>query len=188
MDAIEALLTRKSSARLIAPAPGHQDLKVMIQAAVRAPDHCRLRPWRFLVIEDEARARLGDIFQQALRNRDPDASDAALEKERLKPFRAPMLIVVIAKIDDHPKVPAVEQILSAGAAAQNIMLAAHALGYGGIWRSGKPCFDPIVKAALGAGEMDQIVGFLYLGTAERKPVLPEDSISDYLEIWENQPE
>ncbi|WP_339631735.1 nitroreductase [uncultured Sneathiella sp.] len=183
MNAIEALVTRKSTARLIEPAPGAEDLGIMMKAAIRAPDHCRLRPWRFLVVEGTAREKLGDIFMDALKSRDPEAAEALLQKEKNKPQRAPMVIVVIAKVEEHPKVPAIEQILSAGAAAQNLMLAAHALGYGGIWRSGKPCFDPNVKRALGAREADQIVGFLYLGTAERPPILSDESPEEYVEMW-----
>lgn len=184
MDAIEALVTRKSSAMLTAPAPGKEDLRIMMQAAVRAPDHCRLRPWRFIVVDGDAREKLGGIFEEALKARNPDATEPMLEKEKGKPLRAPMVIVVIARIEEHPKVPKVEQILSAGAAAQNIMLAAHALGFAGIWRTGKTCFDPKVNAALGASEADQIVGFLYLGTAERIPVLPDESVDEYVEIWD----
>jgi nitroreductase len=184
MDAIEALVTRKSSAMLTTPAPGKDDLKLIMQAAVRAPDHCRLRPWRFIVFEGAARERLGHIFEEALKARDPDATEAMLQKERGKPMRAPMIIAVIARIEEHPKVPEVEQILSAGAAAQNIMVAAHALGYAGIWRTGKTCFDPQVNAALGASDADQIVGFRYLGTTERTPVLLEEPIDPYVEIWE----
>ena len=183
MDAIEALVTRKSSAMLTSPAPSKEELETLMQAAVRAPDHCHLRPWRFLVVEGDAREALGKVFMDALKRSDPEATDAALLKARGNPMRAPMVIVVIAKIAEHPKVPAIEQVLSAGAAAQNILVAAHALGYGGIWRSGKPCFDPYVKAALGAREEDQIVGFLYLGTAARIPALPKEPISDFMEIW-----
>ena len=183
MNAIEALVTRKSAAMLGEPGPSRDDLDVLMQAAVRAPDHCRLRPWRFLVIENEAREALGQVFMEALKRREPEATEAALMKAQSNPLRAPTIIVVIAKIEEHPKVPAIEQILSAGAAAQNIMIAAHALGYAGIWRSGAPCFDPYVKSALGAGEKDQIVGFLYLGTAVRTPALPQEPFADYMEIW-----
>jgi nitroreductase len=83
----------------------------------------------------------------------------------------------------HSKVPEVEQLLSAGAAAQNIMVAAHAMGYAGIWRTGKPCFDNHVKTALGASKNDQIVGFLYLGTAIRTPAVREEPIANFAEIW-----
>jgi nitroreductase len=183
MEAIDALLSRKSSAMLAKPAPSQEEIQILIQAAVRAPDHCRLRPWRFLIIENGAREALGDLLVEALRVRDPKASYAMIEKARGKPLRAPLIIVVIAKVEEHPKVPNVEQILSAGAAAQNIMIAAHALGYAGIWRSGAPCFDDHVRASLGATGEDQIVGFLYLGTASKKPVLPNESIDEFIENW-----
>ncbi|MAL80505.1 MAG: nitroreductase [Sneathiella sp.] len=183
MDAIEALITRKSSARLTEPAPNAEEVKIIMQAAGRAPDHGRLRPWRFLVVEGEARQKLGGIFRDALQKRDPEASDAALEKESQKPLRAPMMIIVIARVTDSPKVPPIEQYLSAGAAAENIMLAIHALGYAGIWRTGAPCFDAHVKAALGARDEDMIVGFLYIGTAERPPILPLEAATECVEIW-----
>ncbi|WP_373085157.1 nitroreductase [Sneathiella sp.] len=184
MDAIEALTTRKSVAMLTEPGPSGDELAILMQAAVRAPDHCHLRPWRFLVIKGEAREALGDIFMEAQRRREPEATEAALMKTRSKPLRAPLIIVVVAKIEiDNPKVPPIEQILSAGAAAQNIMNAAHAMGYGGIWRSGKPCFDEYVRTSLGAGANDQIVGFLYLGTAARAPILPKEEISSFMEVW-----
>lgn len=186
MDAIEALTSRKSVAMLEEPAPSSQELETLFAAAVRAPDHCRLRPWRFIVMDGDGRARLGDIFAEALKQREPEATEAMQEKARGKPLRAPMVIVVIAKTQEHPKVPKVEQILSAGAAAQNIMLAAHAMGYAGIWRSGSPCFDPNVKAALGAEEEDQIVGFLYLGTAGRTMPIPQEPVSEYVEHWSDR--
>lgn len=183
MEAIDALLTRKSAAMLVGPAPSKEEISVLLQAAVRAPDHCRLRPWKFLVIEGGARETLGDVMVEALKIREPNATDAMILKTRAKPLRAPLIIVVVAKVENHPKVPNIEQILSAGAAAQNIMIAAHALGYAGIWRSGAPCFDDHVRAALGATGDDQIVGFLYLGTANRTPVLPNEPIDKYLENW-----
>src|SRR5690606_31549054 len=183
MDAIEALVTRKSSARLIAPAPNAEEMKVIMQAAVRAPDHGRLRPWRFLIVEGDAREKLGGIFREALHRRDPDAREDLLEKERLKPLRAPMLIIVIAKVTESPKIPPIEQYFSAAAAAQNILLALHALGYGGMWRSGAPCFDPHVKAALGVEGDDMIVGFLYVGTADRAAALLPETAADYVETW-----
>ena len=98
MDAIEALVTRKSSAMLTTPAPSKDDLQVMMQAAVRAPDHCRLRPWRFIVIEGAAREKLGRIFEEAHKIREPDATEAMLQKERGKPLRAPMVIAVMPMV------------------------------------------------------------------------------------------
>lgn len=168
MEAIDALLSRKSSAMLEKPAPSQEEIQILIQAAIRAPDHCRLHPWKFLIIDNGAREALGDLMVGALRVRNPKASDSMIEKTQGKPLLAPLIIAVIVKVEEHPKVPNIEQILSAGAAAQNIVIAARALGYAGIWRSGAPCFDDHVRASLGATGEDQIVGFLYLGTASKK--------------------
>jgi nitroreductase len=183
MEAIEALLNRKSVPRLQEPGPDDAQLETMFKAALRAPDHASLRPWSFIVFEGDDRVELGDIFAQALAKREPDTSDIGLEKAKSKALRAPTIIAVIAKITEHPKVPAIEQKLSAGAAAQNILLAAHAMGLAGIWRTGAPCFDPFVREKLGASGEDEIVGFLYIGTSNGTPPLPEVDISDHVAHW-----
>jgi nitroreductase len=164
MDALEALLTRRSPGRLTDPAPDDAALKTMLDAAMRAPDHGRLRPWRFIVLRGEARARLGDLMAEAMRRREPDMPAPALEKERAKPLRAPLIVVVAASLVEGHKIPAVEQLLAAGAAAQNLQLAAHALGFGTVWRTGAPAYDPYVKQSLGLDAADAIIGFMYLGT------------------------
>lgn len=164
MDALEALLTRRSPGRLTDPAPDDAALKTMLDAAMRAPDHGRLRPWRFIVLRGEARARLGDLMAEAMRRREPEMPAPALEKERAKPLRAPLIVVVAASLVEGHKIPAVEQLLAAGAAAQNLQLAAHALGFGTVWRTGAPAYDPYVKQSLGLDAADAIIGFMYLGT------------------------
>ncbi|GLQ06197.1 NAD(P)H nitroreductase [Sneathiella chinensis] len=184
MDALTALFTRKSAAALTEPAPDEGELREMFRAAVRAPDHGAIRPWRFIVFRGESRADLGAILKDCARKSDPAATEAALEKAALKPFRAPLVIAVIATVCDHPKVPAIEQVISAGAAAQNIMLAAHAMGFAGIWRTGAPCYDESVRGALGVAGEDQIVGFLYLGSARTVPPLPDCDPDAFVEYWE----
>jgi nitroreductase len=172
MDAIELLLTRTSNGKLSEPGPDEETLQLAFRAAVRAPDHATLRPWHFRVVRRAARERLGEVFRDALRKREPDADEAALDKAARKPLRAPVIIVVSARVCEHPKVPQVEQLLSAGAAAQNIMLTLHARGYAGIWRTGAPAYDDHVKRALGLGDDERIVGFLYAGT----PTAPTPAI------------
>ena len=108
-----------------------------------------------------------------------------MEKAKSKALRAPLIIAVIAKVTDHLKVPAIEQILSAGAAAQNILIAAHAMGLAGVWRTGAPCFDPYVREKLGATGADEIVAFLYLGTANGAPPIPELDISAHVTTWDS---
>ncbi len=167
MDAISALLTRASAARLIEPAPSPKDLETIFASAARAPDHGRLRPTRLLTIEGTAREKLGRAMAERLIASNPQAGEAAIAREAKKPLRAPYLIAVISVVDtDHPKIPEIEQVLSTGAAAQNIMLAAHALGYGCLWKTGGICYDDGIKALLGIQSGDHIVGFMYLGTID----------------------
>lgn len=179
MDALTLLTTRYSSARLTEPAPQGEALQLIQQAAVRVPDHGALRPWRFIIFSGrEALAKLGDIFAEAAVEDDPSSSNELLERARQLPFRAPMVIACIAKCTDHPKVPVTEQIQSAACAVMAMQQAAFALGFGGIWRTGAYAQYPFVKQALGLGDDDEIVGYLYLGTCasgapERTPVAYE---------------
>src|SRR5690606_6457605 len=133
MDAISALHHRVSVAKLGEPGPNGTQLDIMLRAAMRAPDHGVLRPWRFMVIEGAQRKRLGDIFVEAKQQADPDCDQAALDKLRGKPLRAPMILVVVAETDPDNRVPVLDQIIAAGAAVENIMIAAHALGIGAMW-------------------------------------------------------
>jgi nitroreductase len=164
MQAIDALLTRRSARALGAPAPDAAALDLIFAAAARAPDHGRLRPWRFIVIEGEGRMRFGELLADHLRRSHPGASDEALQREAHKALRAPLIVVVAACIVPHVKVPPVEQLITAGAAAQNMMLAARALGFNAMWKTGGPAYDETVKSAFGLAAADSIVGFLYIGT------------------------
>ncbi len=187
MTVIDALLNRRSvSPRLMTgPGPNDAEIDLMLKAGARAADHGRLRPWRFVVVRGEARARLGDVFAQARALRDPGAGAAEIEKERQKPLRAPVVLAVGARvIRDHASVRAIDQTLAAGAAAQNILLAAFALGYGAMWLTGSNCYDPRVKSALGFGEEHDIVGYLYVGTVAEIPApLPVEDLQVLKSEW-----
>ncbi|WP_163931024.1 NAD(P)H nitroreductase [Paraferrimonas sp. SM1919] len=162
MQALELLLQRQSCPKLTAPAPNAEQLQTILQAGSRAPDHANLSPWEFIVVQDEGLAKLTDILVDAAHKRaEPQAS---IDKAKVMAYRAPMIIVVIAKVSEHPKVPIIEQHLSAGCAVMAMQMAAQAQGLNGIWRTGTPAFDNNVKQALGATGDDEIVGFLYLGT------------------------
>ncbi|WP_419901233.1 nitroreductase family protein [Kiloniella sp.] len=164
------LLSRKSIVTqwMVEPAPSKEDINFMLQAAVTAPDHGWLRPWRFIVIEGEARNKLSDLFVDALKKRSPEATQEQLEKEGSRPKLAPLVIVVCSVMtDEKPGVPQNERVLSAGAAAQNILLAAHERDYGAIWLTGNAAYDPTVKEGLGLKDNMDIVGFLYIGSVER---------------------
>jgi len=165
MDAMEALTHRVSASRMVEPAPDELELHELLAAAARAPDHGRLRPWRFIVMRGDGLRRFGDLLARTYQARHPDATPAQLDKERGKPLRAPLIVVVAAIIDTQSHIRAVEQLLSAGAAAQNIMVAAFATGYGCAWKTGDAAYDDDVKQALGLRPTDAIVGFMYLGTS-----------------------
>ncbi len=187
MEAIEALTMRVSGGTLVDPAPDELELHSILSAAIRAPDHGRLRPWRFAVVRGAARQRLGELMAKAYERRHADATPAQIEKEKGKPLRAPMILVVAAKVDEHSNIPAIEQVLSAGAAAQNVMVAAFALGYGCAWKTGDAAYDPEIKSAFGLAPTDAIVGFLYLGSnaSPPAPLAPLDP-SDHVVEWPDQ--
>jgi nitroreductase len=172
MQAIDALLRRRSAKALTDPAPDEGALELLLESAVRAPDHGRLRPWRFIVIRGGARERLGELMAAQLRRKQPAASAESLQRERQKALRAPLIIVVAAVCNATAKIPPIEQILAAGAAAQNIMLAATALGFGAMWKTGDAAYDDTVKVALGLEAGAALVGFLYLGTAPADAMPP----------------
>lgn len=184
MDALDLLLGRNSAAKLCAPAPQGEALEIIYQAALRAPDHARLRPWRFLSVSEQRRDTIGDLFAAALALRNPLATREELDKARSKSQRAPLIIVVIASVSEHPKVPRIEQQLSAGCAAHAMLLAAHAQGFGAIWRTGANAFDRYVMTGLGLAAHEEIIGFLYIGSVDGTPKpLPQMNIADYVREW-----
>lgn len=183
-DILQFLQQRNSAPKLAAPAPSEAQLQEMFKAALRAPDHARLRPWHFTVIQGERREAFGKLLESCLVQRNPDADDAARTKARNAPLRAPLLVVVSAHISEHPKVPAIEQRLSAGCAAHALLLAAEALGFAGIWRTGDAAFDRRVMDGLGLGPQHEIVGIVYLGSRDCVPrPVPVLDITDYVNNW-----
>jgi nitroreductase len=184
MQAIDALLQRRSARALSEPAPDDSALELIFESAARAPDHGRLRPWRFIVIQGAGRGRLGDLLSEHLRRSHASVTEETLQRERQKAFRAPLIVVVAAICNPAVKIPVIEQILSAGAAAQNMMLAASALGFNAMWKTGALAYDDTAKAALGLEPKDAIVGFLYLGTDASGPgSLPRPSWRDLVRHW-----
>src|SRR6195952_294153 len=184
MDALELMLSRESAMKLEAPGPSADDLDQIFASAVRAPDHGRLRPWQFVVINEDRRDAFGSVMVASLRRRNLSVSDAEAQRERDKAFRSPVIVVVAAKVQRGHKIPEIEQIASASAAAQTIMLAAPALGYGAGWETGEAAYDPIVKVALGLNGDDDIIGFLYIGTrAGGSSPIPRPEAKDFVTTW-----
>jgi len=184
MDALEALQKRVSSPRLVAPAPAGEKLQAIFRAALRAADHGNLRPWRFLVVDGDARNALGELYEQAALSDTPDLDDTQRQRFRAMPMRAPMVVVAIANCQDHPKVPESEQLIATGAAVQNMITAAFAQGVGAYWRTGALAYHPRVAEGLGLETNEHIVGFVYLGTPEgtAKPV-PELQVEEFFSPW-----
>ena len=170
---IDSLLSRASVKLLGDPGPSDAQLRLIFEAAVRAPDHGKLRPWRFFVIRGDARRDLSEMFAAGVKRREPGASEAQIEKEREKPLRAPVTIAVVAKILEGHKIPAIEQTLSAGAAAMNILNAAYSLGFGAKWVTGANCYDPQFRKDFGLEESDQLIGFIHVGTPQESVPVTE---------------
>lgn len=185
MDALDLLLNRESALKLEAPGPSDAELDRMFASAVRAPDHGKLRPWRFVVIPTGRREAFGALMAESLQRRMPDASADMLQRERAKAMRAPVIVVVAAHVAKPHRIPEIEQIAAASAAAQTIMLAAPAMGYGAMWKTGEPAYDPSVRAALGLAPEDEVIGFLYIGTNTGGPsTAPRPAPSDYVSVWQ----
>lgn len=167
MDALTLLLERRSCGALDAPAPQGEALDRILRAALRVPDFKGLRPYEFLVATGDGLDRLGAMMEAAAIA--SERSPADVKKARGMPARAPMVIVVVAKARPSETVSLFEQRLAAGCAVMAMQMAAVAQGFSGVWRSGWPMFDSHLAASLGLAGDDQIVGFLYLGTAAVLP-------------------
>jgi nitroreductase len=184
MNLLEALQNRNSSTRLEEPAPDESTLGGWFEAAIRAPDHGRLRPWRFIVIRGESRNKLASLFVRSAEKLDPELTEAEKTKLLSAPLRAPLIVVVVASVTEHPKIPEVEQLLSAGCAAHNILLAAEATGFAGIWRTGAMAYNLDVMSGLGLEPNEKIVGFLYLGARSgAAKSLPALETGEYVSQW-----
>jgi nitroreductase len=164
MDVLTAIEARTSAIRLGEPGPTAAQVEQLIRACAAAPDHGRLAPWRFVVISGRGREALGNALAQVRLARVPDATKSLLQSERDKALRAPVIIAVAARLARGGKVPELEQLLAVGAGVQNMFLAAQALGYGAMWKTGEAAYETSVKAAIGLEPEDQIVAFLYLGS------------------------
>ena len=186
MDAIDLLLTRRSvkAVNLTAPGPSPAQMQTIFRAGMRVPDHGKLAPWKFRLIEGAARERLGELFATIYQRNNPDARESQLQYNRELALRAPVVVAVLSTPHIPHKIPVWEQELSAGAACQNMLIAATAMGYGAQWITEWPAYDPDVLKALGGGETDRIAGFLYFGTATETPAdRPRPDYDDIVIPW-----
>jgi nitroreductase len=183
---LAALETRRSVKpdRLEAPAPAGAELDRILTIAARVPDHKKLVPWRFVVFEGDARAAAGEIFAAACQAEEKDPSHVRLETERQRFLRAPLVVAVISRVAKRPGAPEWEQILSAGAAAFSLCLAANAAGYGTNWVTEWIAYSPFVKEKLGLAENERIAAFVHIGTPKEKPEERErPSLADIVTRW-----
>ncbi|MDM4765867.1 nitroreductase [Pelomonas sp. SE-A7] len=184
-DALSALLSRYSVGpkHLVEPGPSDQQLALMVEAALRAPDHGELLPYRFKAVRGEARQRMAELFAAAARAAGKDEAGAALDAERA--LRPPVSVAVVARLDmGHPQVPVHEQWAAIGGALANFLNAAHLLGYAGKMLSGAKVRDPAVVAAFcEPGEI--LLGWIALGTPSRRPSGPsrKSGVETALQIW-----
>ncbi|MBW3557514.1 MAG: nitroreductase [Actinobacteria bacterium] len=187
---LDLLFRRRSISRLTEPAPSEEELRTILKAAAAAPDHGELRPWRFVVLRGPAKDAFGEVLARAYLRRVEAAGGqpvpSKLEKDRTKLRRAPVVVVVGAVHRDDPRIPWDDQVGAAYAAAQNALLAATALGYGSMWRTGDIVSDPYVKRALGLSENDGIAGFLYFGTPHDNAWKPprDPDLTGLVEEWQ----
>ena len=171
--------SRRSIGNLDLPAPTHEQIQAAIHCAATAPDHKKLQPWRFIITEGAAREDFGQALATAAEAKAEREGESLSDKERQKmatlPLRAPVIITVVTQMETHKKVPAFEQMLSAGAAVQNLILALKAQGFSTVWRTGLLCNEPAVKAYFNVGAEDYVTAFVYTGTSTcdtptRKPI------------------
>jgi nitroreductase len=184
---IEFLLSRRSSrpAMLREPGPDASQLRTMLTAAARVPDHKKLAPWRFLVFAGDARRQFGEKLAEVCQREETETpSEVRLQTERDRFLRAPLVVGVVSRVDRSRGVPEMEQILSAGAAAFNFCLAANALGFGTSWITEWYAFSPGMRPVLGLGEDETMAGFIYVGTAaESQPDRDRPILDDIVTHW-----
>jgi Nitroreductase len=187
MPAALSLLQQRHSVpsrQLGEPAPDEATLQALLEAAIRVPDHGKLVPFRLIRLEGTAKLRFGErLAAIAIRN-NPDMSEAKQEKERLRYTFAPLVVAVVACLHADSKVPEIEQKLCAGNVAYNILLGAHALGYGAQWLTGWAAYDREAAALLGLAEHEHVVGFVHLGTPQIEvPDRDRPALADLLGTW-----
>lgn len=169
--AIDLLLSRRSvpPRLLAAPAPTPAQIRVLLTIASRVPDHGKVVPWRFIVIGPDGGARLGALIEETFKIDHPDATTEALEFERNRLVRAPLVIAIVSSTREHPKAPEWEQILSAGAAAMNLVNAANAMGYGANWHTEWYAYDRRITRELGVRDDERVAGFVHIGSVTERP-------------------
>ncbi len=186
-SALDFLCARHSTParQLGEPGPDAAQLRDLLEAAIRVPDHGKLIPWRLIVLQGDDRVRYGERLSELHARIDPQVPESKLTKDRERFDGAPLVIAVIARIeDDHPKIPAQEQLLSAGCVAYNLLLGAQALGFGAQWLTGWSCYDRDAAELLGLADNERKIAYIHIGTPrevapERVRPTPDEVVSEW---------
>src|SRR3954465_15962013 len=170
-EALDLLRTRRSvkPVEMSGPGPGAAEIDALLTIASRVPDHGKLIPWRFIVFAGEARLKAGESIAAAFKTKYPDATGEQVAFESGRLARAPLVVAVVSRAGPHVKIPEWEQVLSAGAAAMNLVTAAHALGFAANWITEWYVYDRSVLDALGLAEHERIAGFIHIGRPAHPP-------------------
>jgi nitroreductase len=180
---LDLLLSRRSGSakRMTGPGPSDEQIRTLIRAATRVPDHGKLTPWRFLIFKHDARMAFGELLVRALKQTEPDAGVERSAQERGRFLRAPVIVGVVSRVREGIAIPEWEQILSSGAACQTLCIAAHAMGFVANWITEWYAYHPMVREGLGLKAGERIAGFIYLGhpaePLEDRPRPPFETIA-----------
>jgi nitroreductase len=183
---IDHLLSRRSVSpnSLGEPGPSEREIEAILTAASRVPDHKKLVPWRFILFQGEARKAFGEVLASVVQSEEKDVGQFRLETEAKRFLRAPLVIAVISRVVPNPGAPEWEQVLSAGAACQNLLVAATALGYGASWITEWYGYSKGVRDALKLAANERVAGFVYIGTPKEKPEERErPKLADIVQAW-----
>jgi nitroreductase len=183
MDILTGIHARASVSKVKPDPLPREVIENLLSAAAQAPNHFRVRPWRFVVLTGDGLQRFGAAMADTFHQKFPDAAPAALDKERAKALRAPLVIAVGVDKPAEPKISEIENICAAAAACQNILLAATALGLGAIWRTGDTARDLEIKKFLGFEADQHLIGFLYVGYPELPPAPTERPSFEDRTVW-----
>ncbi|WP_109123946.1 nitroreductase [Dyella sp. C11] len=172
------------SRQLGAPGPDAATLKAMLEASIRVPDHGKLEPFRLLLIQGDDKLAFGQKLAELSLRVNPHMTDSKREKDRTRYDFAPLVVVVIARTDDESKVPVIEQQLTAGCVAYNLLLAAEAMGFGAQWLTGWAAYDREAAAIMGLKDNEQVIGFVHIGTSQIDvPDRERPRLADVVSTW-----
>lgn len=183
METLEAIHTRQSIGQVKPDLVPRELIETLLSAAVQAPNHYKVRPWRFVVMTGAGREKLGEAMAQSTKASKPDATEDDLRKDRAKPLRAPVVIAVAVDKPGLTKAKEIENVCATAAAVQNMLLAAHTLGLAAMWRTGPSAADPAIKQFFGWESDQHLIGFVYIGYPQHEATPPSRPSFEDRTLW-----